>query len=273
MLPLYVLKNQSFCEFVHSCEPGFKIPCEKTAKGLIYDAYNWSYDELSSLLRNSVTAIHLTTDLWTAKSRHGYLGVTATWLSSDFTFREVLLSCNHLAHPHTGEAISEELSQVINKWHLNNTVFTIVTDNAANMIKGIRILHDKFFNNIKHQPCAAHTLQLSVQEGLKQCKAIHRHVKNLQNFFRLPKQAQRLRKAQSEIINQNENPDSMESPLDILTDVKTRWNSTYLAWKRVLELHNATKVVSASLLSQSDRTLQKEGEKLENLCLTVEEKR
>jgi len=86
VLPLYILKNQSFCEFVHTCEPGFKIPCEKTAKGLIYEAYEWSHDQLSSLLLNSVTAIHLTTDLWTAKSRHGYLGITATWLSSDFKF-------------------------------------------------------------------------------------------------------------------------------------------------------------------------------------------
>ena len=64
----------------------------------------------------------------------------------------------------------------------------------------------------------------------------------------------------------------MESPLDVLTDVKTQWNSTYLAWKRVLELHNAMKLISASLLNKSDRTLQREGEKLENLCLSTEEK-
>jgi len=62
----------------------------------------------------------------------------------------------------------------------------------------------------------------------------------------------------------------MESPLDILTDVKTRWNSTYLAWKRVLELYNAIKFVSASLLQ--DRSSQREGEKLESLCLSIEEK-
>ncbi|CAG8765234.1 797_t:CDS:2, partial [Rhizophagus irregularis] len=166
--------------------------------------------------------IHLITDLWTSKSRHSYLGVTATWLSSDFKFREVLLSCNHIEYPHTGEVISEELFQIIHRWRLDNTVFTIVTDNAANMLKGIELLHNNYFNVIRRQPCAAHTLQLSVQERLKQCKEIHCHIKNLQNFFRLPKQAQRLL-----------------SPLDVLTDTRTRWNSTYLPWKRVLELHNA----------------------------------
>src|SRR5438045_4666913 len=112
-LPLYVLQTKSFRDFVYACEPEFKVPCEKTAKGLIHKAYHWNHGQLKSLLNNSVTAIHLTTDLWTSKSRHSYLGVTATWLSSDFKFREVLLSCNHLAHLHTGEVIDEELFQVI----------------------------------------------------------------------------------------------------------------------------------------------------------------
>ncbi|GBC17178.1 zinc finger BED domain-containing protein 1-like [Rhizophagus irregularis DAOM 181602=DAOM 197198] len=211
VLPLYILQNRFFREFIYACEPGFRIPCDKTAKGLIHEAYEWSYNQLSALLRSSVTNIHLTTDLWTAKSRYGYLGVTATWLTSDF-------------------------------------------------------------DSVERQPCAAHTLQLSVQEGLKQCKAIHRHVKSLQAFFRLSKQAQRLHKAQKAQNESNQAEGDVQSPLDLLTDVKTRWNSTYLAWKRLLELHNSIRFVSTSLLSKSDRASQKDGEKLERLCLLVGEK-
>ena len=55
-------------------------------------------------------------------------------------------------------------------------------------------------------------------------------------------------------------------------DIETRWNSTYLAWKRVLELHNSIRYVSTSLFSASDHASQKEGEKLERLCLSVAEK-
>ncbi|CAG8441969.1 5838_t:CDS:2, partial [Scutellospora calospora] len=59
---------------------------------------------------------------------------------------------------------------------------------------------------------------------------------------------------------------------NVLVDTKTRWNSTYYTWKRVLELHNAMRHVSNSLLLSSDRLLQKEGKKLERLCLTLDEK-
>jgi len=168
--------------------------------------------------------------------------------------------------------ISEELFRIIGVWRLETMVFTIATDNRANMVKGIRLLNTNHISSVERQPCAAHTLQLSVQEGLKQCKAIHRRVKSLQAFFRLPKQAQRLHEAQKAQNESNQAEGDVQSPLDLLTDVKTRWNSTYLAWKRLLELHNSIRFVSTSLLSKSDRASQKEGEKLERLYLSVGEK-
>lgn len=273
--PLYILQNDAFRNFVHSCEPGFQIPCEKTAKNLIHEAYIWSKDQLLNLLGSTIMSVHLTTDLWTARSKHGYIGVTATWLSSDFTFYEVLLTCSHLEYPHTGETISDELYRIIDQWRLKNTIFTISTDNGSNMIKAVSTL-GKSLPGIKRHPCAVHTLQLSVKQELKHCKDIHRRIKSLQNFFRLPKQAQRLRESQFEINNQDvsiiEESQIQTSSLDVLSDTKTRWNSTLIAWKRVLELHNAMRYVATKLLSERDRILNKEGEKLESLCLTHDEK-
>ena len=141
------------------------------------------------------------------------------------------------------------------------------------MIKSVRIIGESYISIIKRQPCAAHTLQLSVHEGLKQCKNVHRRIKSLQSFFWHPKQAQRLREAQITINEIDESIKTSTSPLDVLTDVKTWWNSTYIVWKRLLKLHNAIRFVSTSLLMKSDRISQKEGEKLEQLILTIEEKK
>ncbi|CAG8845263.1 45077_t:CDS:2, partial [Gigaspora margarita] len=166
----------------------------------IHEAYNWSNDQLKSLINSSVIAIHLFTDLWTTKSHHGYLGIIATWLLSDFKFKKALLSCDYLVYPHTGEVICKELIRVIHEWRLNATIFTVATDNGTNMVKSIRLL----------------------QESINNCKAIHRHIKSLQTFFRLPKQAQCLREAQYEFNIIDESQNTIESPLDIITDIKTR---------------------------------------------------
>jgi hypothetical protein len=120
------------------------------------------------------------------------------------------------------------------------------------MIKVIHLLGENYINSIQRQPCVVHTLQLSVLKGLKQCKVFHWRVKSLQSFFWLPKQAQRLWEAQQNSQSNTLFNDEYTNPLDILTDVKTRWNSTYYTWKRVLKLHNSMKFVFAELLSKSD---------------------
>lgn len=106
------------------------------------------------------------------------------------------MTCNHLPYPHTGEVISNELFQILKDWNLTSSVFTVASDNGANMVKAIRLLGENYIEQIQRQPCVAHTLQLSVLEGLKQCKAFHRRMKSIQNFFRLPKQAERLHAVQ-----------------------------------------------------------------------------
>jgi hypothetical protein len=87
------------------------------------------------------------------------------------------------------------LLQVLKDWNLTSTTFTVATDNGMNMVKTVRLLKENHLDQIHHQPCVAHTLQLSVMEGLKQCKAFHRRIKSLQTFFCLPKQAERLHAA------------------------------------------------------------------------------
>ncbi|CAG8712689.1 9234_t:CDS:2, partial [Scutellospora calospora] len=67
--------------------------------------------------------------------------------------------------------------------------------------------------------------------------------------------------------------DRIINPLEALTDCKTRWNSSYLAWKRILELHPAMRTLAASLQNKPDAALRREGEKLDQLCLSSEEKK
>ncbi|CAG8843935.1 6382_t:CDS:2, partial [Gigaspora margarita] len=81
----------------------------------------------------------------------------------------------------------------------------------SNMVKGIELLKDNCIKNVFWQPCAAHTLQLSVREGLKQIKSVHQCLKT-----------QRLREAQMYVglanLSQETDENEMISPLEILTD-------------------------------------------------------
>lgn len=52
--PLYILQNNAFQDLLLTCEPGYKIPCEKTMKGILQSAYKWSQEQLRSLLRGTM---------------------------------------------------------------------------------------------------------------------------------------------------------------------------------------------------------------------------
>ena len=87
--------------------------------------------------------------------------------------------------------------------------------------------------NIHHMRCVVHTLQLAVKDGLKQphCEKLLTKTRHIISKLRSPNVLSLLEKRQKRPI------------LDIIT----RWGSTYLMIKRLLELRES--IEELSLLS------------------------
>ncbi|CAG8747093.1 14080_t:CDS:2 [Gigaspora margarita] len=146
------------------------------------------------------------------------------------------------------------------KWQEEITKNLIPCDKT---IKGILYLAYEWS---KEQLCSLlsdNIIALLVLEGLKQYKPFHRQIKSLQAFFHSPKQGQKLHAMQQKHSQQGyQSPENEHTnPLEVLTDVKTR----------ILKLHNYMRLVYIDLLSKPDRAFKK-GEKLEHLCLSLEER-
>ena len=60
----------------------------------------------------------------------------------------------------TSENIKDKLNHVTDSWNIQQKVFVLVTDNAANMKLSINLL------SIRHMPCFAHTLNLAVYDAV-----------------------------------------------------------------------------------------------------------
>ena len=71
----------------------------------------------------------------------------------------------------------------------------IVTDNGANMKKAVNDM-GSISQNIRWQPCAAHTLQLIVGKGLNIVKLLILRTKRLIDFFLRPKYSEKLEEMQ-----------------------------------------------------------------------------
>lgn len=206
--PLSTVTHKAYIEHMQVIDPEFIIPGEKKIRMMIARSYGYNRDKLKQFLKTA-QSISLTTDLWSSRSKHGYLGLTATWINQDFEIMDVLLEISYFPSPHTAYAISDFIKKAIRKWEIESHVISVTTDNGANMVAAIRNLRP-----IKRLSCAAHTLQLAINKGLKLVENLVLHVKRLINFFSTQKQIERLIKVQKDI--------GYEEPLHLIQDVSTR---------------------------------------------------
>lgn len=176
-------------------DPAFIIPDVKLIKQIIHKSYNYTRPLLQEFLHNNSISVCLTTDMWTARNRQGFLGVTCSFLDKNFIIHEIILTVEYVRYPHTSQHIADTLLTILDEWNLKEKVYFIVIDNGANIKKAIKDMKSSS-NNITWQPCTAHTLQLIVGKGLSSVKLLVLRAKRLIDFFLRPKQSERLEEIQ-----------------------------------------------------------------------------
>ena len=124
---------------IFQLDPAFILPCPQTVNGIIYDAFNFSFPTLQQIIKDQAKSVSLTLDLWTARNRQGYLGITGSFLDNTFELCEFTLDIAYVRYPHTSKHILETLEQVLEEWKIRNLVFTITTDSGSNVKKQFRI--------------------------------------------------------------------------------------------------------------------------------------
>ncbi|CAJ0745166.1 8484_t:CDS:2 [Entrophospora sp. SA101] len=161
--PLNILKSESFKNFIKLLDPRFTIPQSKKVKSWISNAYTNSLNKLNHDL-SVAKYISCTTDLWTARNKQGYLGITCAWVDPDFNLNEKLLALKYIPS-HTSLAISQKLIDIFSEFDINDKIISITTENGRNMVSAF-----KFLPNIARYGCSAHTIQLVIGKSLIPCQ-------------------------------------------------------------------------------------------------------
>lgn len=151
----------------------------------------------------------------------------------------MVLDTIHFSESHTAEHIAAELRAIAEHWAIKTKILCIITDNAANCVAASRIL------TWRHLPCYAHTLNLIVRDGLnseRQVISIQQKCKSVVAYFNHSVTATT---KLSEIQQQLKLPEKK-----LISDVETRWNSTFYMFERIIELNDAV----TTTLCLSDKT-------------------
>jgi hypothetical protein len=262
--PLAAITNPAYKEKMSHFDPSFVVPGEQKIKTMIAKSYQHNYENLKNILNETAATVSLTTDLWSSRAKHGYIGITAAWITPNFKVKDVMLEIKYAPSPHTANLVAELLYDCISSWDLNGRVTAIITDNGSNMKAAFPILTQKDqCETIQRLPCVAHTLQLAIGKGLAPVEILAARTKRIINFFSTQKQIERLEEVQRKL--------GYEDIMRCIQDVQTRWNSSYYAWDRLFYLKDAIIQLQTDLYTSTNREDKKDGTKLKKIMLSEEE--
>ncbi|GES89303.1 zinc finger BED domain-containing protein 4-like [Rhizophagus clarus] len=162
-----------------------------------------------------------------SRAKHGYLGITATWITSDFKVKGVMLEIKYAPSPHTADVVAKLLYECISSWDLNGCVTAIITDNSSNIKAAFPILTQKNqCEDIQRHPCVAHMLQLSIGKSLAPVEILAAYVKRIINFFSIQKQIERLEAVQRKLGYEDDAIIQLQTDLYTSTNRKNRKDAT-----------------------------------------------
>ena len=233
MRPVSVVDGQGFLNLMHVAEPRYTVPCRKTVMDLIDQKYHVLKERIGNQVAQQ-RVLSLTTDMWTSRAGDGYISLTAHYITDDFELSHQNLSTCHFPGTHDHSNIAEILQKLANTWHidLGEQVSCFTTDNGSNIVKSLKDDLNKM-----HIPCAGHTLNLSVEAGLKErtlSSAVAR-CRKIVTHFNQSRVDREMLSSKQELLGIPKH--------SLIKDVSTRWNSTHDMIKRLCEQQPAISAV------------------------------
>ncbi|CAB5179879.1 unnamed protein product [Rhizophagus irregularis] len=88
--PISCVKKSGFNKLLNFFDSCVTLPSDHKIHEMLAKSYNYTYRELHDLIKKEAKSVALTADCWSSRSRHPYIGATATWCDSDFDIKERL---------------------------------------------------------------------------------------------------------------------------------------------------------------------------------------
>ncbi|CAN1294334.1 Putative AC transposase [Linum perenne] len=178
--------------------------------------------------------------MWTSKNRKkGFMVITAHFVDNDWVLQSRILRFLYVPSPHTNDVLCDVLLECLIEWDIERNLNAVTVDNCTTNNAMNRALTGKLEEEtlilrgtLLHMRCAAHILNLIVQDGLSVIEGCIESVRDsVIHWTASPKRRQKF----TDAVRHSH----ITSSLELVLDCKTRWNSRYLILSTTLIYRDA----------------------------------
>jgi hypothetical protein len=100
--------------------------------------------KLKETLLSSVSSVFLTSDIWSGSAKEDYISVVDHFVNVDWELENILLALRLIDESHTGAAIAERISIVVEEYGFTDKIFAITLDISSSNSTTMDILSPIF---------------------------------------------------------------------------------------------------------------------------------
>nr|CAI5864400.1 unnamed protein product [Callosobruchus analis] len=221
-----VVKGTGFRRVMQAALPKYKLRGRDFFSSYVCDnLYNKLAKKTKDVLEE-FDKLFFTSDIWSEPhSAVSLLSLTAHGVS-----KAIILKCEVMDERHRGTIISTKFQAILEEWGIDRQkVHCMVRDRGSNMVRAMQI------SGFKDISCAIHQIQLCIRAGVESQEWLLQLIAKLRKIathfnHSLVAQAE-FTKIQNERLSQ--------SPLSVIQDYPTRWNSTFYMMERFSKLKDS----------------------------------
>ncbi|GBC25678.2 zinc finger BED domain-containing protein RICESLEEPER 2-like [Rhizophagus irregularis DAOM 181602=DAOM 197198] len=160
-----------------------------------------------------------------------------TVIANDWKLNSTVLNFSHIEGPHSGENIASKLFEVLREFKLLSKILGISTDNASNM--------DKMFSKFEYM-CNYESIKFDGEAPENENEILQENIISSNSLRVVAKRKERF-KRQCIALNMK--------PLELIPDIRTRWNSTFYMIERAFCLRECFQKATIEISSEKSPTL------------------
>lgn len=203
--------------------PSIQIWSSGKFQAVLSEVFRSMQKDIRTTLDQVSSRVAIALEFWTSYEQLSYMNITCNWIDDNWTCQKLLLDVCRIPYPCGGTEIYHALLKVLQMYNIDHKVLACTHDNSQSAIHACHKLQEDMdchkVGPFCYVPCAAQTLNIIIEEGLRTTKPI---ISKIREF----------------IIEMNASSAIMEDFMQLTTayqegtwkfplDVSARWNGHY----------------------------------------------